>query len=120
MRRAESPPYEYVIFLDGQAYPLLSHADAVPLPSQQPDYDNNTNASVDDDSLGDELRDKQIIRRIPFMNLAFIVTNCTHNTTHIHMHYVALSDWSDLTCSYIQGFCSSTAACASTTAATAR
>ena len=86
MRRAESPPYEYVIFLDGQAYPLLSHADATPLPSQQPDYDNS-NAFVDDDnSLGEELRDKQIIRRIPFMNLAFIITNCTIPYYYICIH----------------------------------
>eukprot|EP01036_Dinobryon_divergens_P046809 gene46809-62630_t len=58
----------------------VSHADAVPLTSpashQPAEMDGDTSTiSSDDDSLEEELRDKQIIRRIPFMNLAFIVTN---------------------------------------------
>ena len=61
----------------------VSHADAAPpaIPySNQPaeiESDTSPISTNDEDSLGEELRDKQIIRRFPFMNLAFIITNCS-------------------------------------------
>ena len=69
----------------------VSHANAVPLTSpashQPAEMDDDTSTiSSDDNSLGEELRDKQIIRRIPFMNLAFIITNCTIPYYYIRIH----------------------------------
>ena len=40
---------------------------------------------MNDDTLAEELRDKQITRRVPFMNLAFVVTNCTINSMSLWM-----------------------------------
>ena len=85
MRKIESAPYEYATF--GHAYPLLSPIATVPVGAQQPDSDRFIVSAEDEDSLGEELRDKQIIRRFPFMNLAFIITNCSiyfHVMSFIH------------------------------------
>ena len=67
----------------------VSHADAVPPTSpsshQPAEMGGDTSTiSTDEDSPGEDLRDKQIIRRIPFMNLAFIITNC--NIPYIHKY----------------------------------
>ena len=71
----------------------VSHADAAPPASpysNQPaeiESDTSPISTNDEDSLGEELRNKQIIRRFPFMNFAFIITNCSiylHVMSFIH------------------------------------